>query len=268
VLALNAGLLVAGPVTTAFASQGSVPSVVSDYAANPQGLLARLADLFGPGKGGTGIAFDDTAKVGQLNRAYAFTNDFAQEKTNENPIRLTNEWTAPISVADSPVGLATIWINPQTDDPELAGFVADPVAGKALADVPAAGYLIHDEPRQAWLTLDADVLTALVPGSTGLTGPTTAIEYRTRVLSADATGTAVVAPPTGQGAINSIVIVSVALLVTAAILLAPGWRRRRKAAASANPDGGAPEASAADAADAAATPPADPPGPTPPDGDA
>ena len=239
-LALSAGMVAAGPALVASASQGSVPIVVAAYASDPAGLIARLTDLFGPGTSGTGIAFDDTTKVGQLNRVYGFTNDFAAGTTNENPVRLTNEWTAPITVADSPVGLATIWINPQTDDPELADFVADPAAGKALADVPADAYLIHDAPRQAWLTLKADALTALVPGSTGLTGATTAIEYRTRVLSLGASNSPVVAPPTGQGAINSIVIVSVAILATAAILLAPGWRRRRKAAASDAPDAAAP----------------------------
>jgi len=232
VVAVSALMVATGSPIAASASQGSVPGVVAAYASDPAGLVARLADLFGPGKAGKGITFDDTTKVGQLNRAFAFTPEFTAGTTNENPIRLTNEWTAPITVAGSPVGLATIWINPQTNDPELADFVAAPGTGKALTDVPADAYLIHDAPRGAWVTLQADVVTALVPGSTGLTGPTTTIDYRTRVLSLGETNSPVVGAPTGQGAINSIVIVSVAVLVTVAILLAPAWRRRRAPAAA------------------------------------
>jgi hypothetical protein len=245
VLAVSAGLTAAGSAASAAASQGSVPAVVSAYASDPAGLLARLKDLFGPGTGGTGIPFDNTAKVGQINRAHGFTTSFASGAASVNPIRLTNEWTAPVTVADSPVGLATIWINPKTNDPELADFLADPGAARALSEVPAAAYLIHDAPRKAWLALQTDVLTALVPGSTGLTGPTTAADYRTRVLSLDAANPPSAALPTGQGAINSIVIVSVALLVAAAILLAPVLRRKRRTqSASQAPDAAAPHTSA------------------------
>jgi hypothetical protein len=214
------------------ASQGSVPDVVSSYASDPSGLLASVKDLFGPGTSGTGIAFDDTTKVGQLNRAFVFTAEFVSGSTNVHPLKLTNEWSAPILVADAPVGLATVWINPQTQTPELADFIADASAGMALTDVPADAYVVHDEPRHAWLTLVGDVLTVLVPGTSGVSGPTTVIDYRARVLSVGATSEPVDSQPASQGAINSIVIVSVAVLLIAAVLLAPGWRARRRNAAA------------------------------------
>ncbi len=252
VTVLGVLLSAAGVAAPALASQGSVPEVVASYASDPAGLLANVKDLFGRGTSGTGIAFDDTTKVGHLNRAFAFTADFVAGSTNEHPLKLTNEWTAPITVADAPVGLATIWINPQTQAPDLADFVADPSAGKALSDVPAEAYVVHDEPRHAWFTLAADVLTVIVPGTSGVTGPTTVSDYRARVLSVGATSAPVDSQPSSQGAINSIVIVSVAVLLIAAVLLAPGWRARRKNAAAD---------SAADASDSPASPdsPADPP---------
>ena len=249
---VGALVLSAGAVDPAWASQGSIPAVVSSYASDPAGLRARLKDLFGPGTGGKGITFGDTTKVGQLNRAFAFTAEFIAGSTSDRPVKLTNVWTAPITVADAPVGLATIWINPQTEEPELSDFVADPSTAKALSDIPADAYLIADEPRHAWLTLAADVLTVIVPGTSGVTAATTVSDYRTRVLSVGATNAPVDSQPASQGAINSIVIVSVAVLLIAAVLLAPGWRARRR------------KSSVDDAADASGespsqAPPTDPP---------
>ena len=61
------------PSSVARGSMGSVPSEVARFAAEPDGLLAQLDDLFGVTTSGQGIEFDDTTKVGQLNRAWIFT---------------------------------------------------------------------------------------------------------------------------------------------------------------------------------------------------
>ncbi|HOY83184.1 MAG TPA: hypothetical protein PLB92_13705, partial [Rhodoglobus sp.] len=57
-LAAFALALVGAPAATA--SQGSVPAEVSAYAADPNGLVSRLDDLFGIGSGGAGIDFNET----------------------------------------------------------------------------------------------------------------------------------------------------------------------------------------------------------------
>ena len=60
-LAAFALALVGAPAATA--SQGSVPAEVSAYAADPNGLVSRLDDLFGIGSGGAGIDFNETTAV-------------------------------------------------------------------------------------------------------------------------------------------------------------------------------------------------------------
>ena len=50
-----------------------MPSEVSRYATDPDGLIARLDDLFGVTVSGQGLEFDDTTEAGAINRAWVFT---------------------------------------------------------------------------------------------------------------------------------------------------------------------------------------------------
>ncbi|HXR43170.1 MAG TPA: hypothetical protein VN759_00100, partial [Pseudolysinimonas sp.] len=107
---LGATVLGAAPAS---ASLGSVPAEVGAYVSSGA-LVARLGDLYGPGKHGAGIDFDATTKPGPISRVYEWTQDRYAHPSSDHPIQLTNNWVVPITVADKPVGLATIWINPQS----------------------------------------------------------------------------------------------------------------------------------------------------------
>lgn len=213
---LAVGIAIAGAPAAA-ASQGSVPAEVVAYAKDPDGLLARLDDLFGVDAGGDGIEFDETAGVGQLNRVFVFTPAFLAGEATETPVERANEWTAPIELRGEPLGLATIWINQSTVDPELADFVGDPELATALADVPADAYLVRDSQHDAWFTLVGEDLTLLVPGSTGLDAPTTLAAYQ-RWLADEQAATEPVQRSQVSGLAITVIVVS-ALVVVAVIVL-------------------------------------------------
>lgn len=217
-------LLFAAPAASA--SQGSIPAEVTGYATDADGLLARLDDLFGVGSGGKGIEFGDTTKVGQLNRIFVFTDGFLADEKTDTPVERANEWTAPITIDEKPIGLATIWINPATVEPELADFVQDAGSAAALADVPAEAYLVHDEPRGAWFTLVEDTLTPVLAGSSGLTAPISLAAYQS--LLSDAAGDPNPAGETANtGTILSIMIILAAALAVIIVLAIPTIRGRR-----------------------------------------
>lgn len=222
-VALAGTVLGGGP---AAASQGSVPAVVSAYAADPTGLLARLDDLAGVGANGKGIQFDDTTAVGQVNRVFTFTAEWLTGKHTDVPVERQNLWTAPVTIADKPIGLAIIWINPASDEPELADFLQDVELTSALADVPADAYLVRDEPRGAWFTLLPPTLTPVYPGDSGVDDPTSLGRYQGLIGASPAP---VVSADPNLGSVLSVVTISVvALLIVGAVLL-PVIRRRDKA---------------------------------------
>lgn len=208
----------------ASASEGSVPAEVAAYASAPDGLVARLDDLFG---GTGGIEFDDTTKVGQLNRVFVFTEDFIAGLDTETPVELANEWTAPVTVADKPVGLATIWINPASVQPELADFVVDDELTTLLSDVPADVYLVRDSERAAWFTLVDGNLTALVAGTSGITGPTPLGVYQGLMINRTAQAPAETPAPDAS-AFAPALLIALAGLVIVAILLLPQLIARRR----------------------------------------
>ena len=249
-IAASTALLLA---PAASASQGSVPAEVAQYAADADGLLSRLDDLFGVGSSGKGIDFDDTTAAGQLNRVFVFTEEFLAGTKTDLPIERANLWSAPITIAEKPVGLATIWINPVTVEPELAEFVQDIDSAAALADVPTDAYLVGDGPRGAWFTLVDATLTPLVPGSSGVTGTVSLEEYQRRLADAAAD-----APLTDEsansGTILSVAIIAAAALAVIGVLLVPlirGRSRGRTTDAAAPPTALEPPA-------AAQSPPANP----------
>ena len=221
------------PSSAAPASLGSVPSEVARFAAEPDGLLARLDDLFGVTTSGQGIEFDDTTKVGQLNRAWIFTEAWLGGGAADDPVELTNLWTAPITIADKPVGLATIWINTTTDAPDLADFDRSASSATALADVPAEAQLVRDEPRAAWFTLVEGQLTPLIAGDSGVDAATDLSAYQRTI-----TGTEPPAAPDPRivdGLLGAGLVAGAAVLVVLVVLLLPMLRRR---AGDKDPDDG------------------------------
>ncbi|HWR85329.1 MAG TPA: hypothetical protein VN200_04980, partial [Rhodoglobus sp.] len=155
----GAALAATGVAAPAAASLGSVPAQITAYVGDPAGLRAGLDEYFGTDADGDGIAFDDTTKAGQLNRVWVFTAGFAAGDDSVPVVELTNEWTAPVTVAEQPVGLATIWIDPATESPDLADFGADPALAERLSAVPDDAALVRDAERGAWFALAGDVLT-------------------------------------------------------------------------------------------------------------
>lgn len=212
---------------TAVASEGSVPAEVAAYAADPEGLLASLDDLAGVAANGQGIDFEG-AEAGQLNRVFEFTDAFLAGEPTETPVQHTNEWTAPIILADKPLGLAVIWINQSTLEPELADFTEGASVGAALMDVPVDATLVRDREHAAWFTLVGEDLAPLHPGTSGVAGPMPIAEYRD-VLAAGAP----VTPAASPVPMLSIAVIAVSILVIAAVLLLPALRARARARAAA-----------------------------------
>lgn len=152
------------------------PQQVAGYFAN--GLVPRLIDLYGSGNGVTkGIDFDATTTVGSISRVMEWTPDFLAGHSGADPTRLTNNWVASVSLRGDVLGLATVWINPANDLPELASFDSAALA-RQLAAAPPGSLLVRDPPRGAWFALSKDILTPLVSGSSGVTLPTTPTSYQ------------------------------------------------------------------------------------------
>jgi hypothetical protein len=168
----GAALLALAPALPAQASLGSVPVAVSDYVASGQ-MQARLSQVYGPGATkGSGVDFDASTKAGPISRVYDWTDDRYAHADSDHPIQLTNYWTVPITIADKPVGVAAVWINPTSDQPELAEFTKSAPLAIALAAVPADAALVHDGPTAAWYGVEKDTAIPLVEGRSGVTEPT------------------------------------------------------------------------------------------------
>ena len=159
------------PAQAATASDGSVPAEVTVYVTDGS-LVERLNDLYGlDASGDRGIDFDETTKPGPISRVWTWTDERLAGEPTEHPVQLTNNWAVPIVIAEEPVGLATIWINPETDTPELAWFDPEPEWATALAAVPDAAQLVRDDGSAAWFALQDGVLTPLVVGTSGIETP-------------------------------------------------------------------------------------------------
>jgi hypothetical protein len=168
-------LLVAAP-SAASASAGSVPPEVTAYVTGG-GLVERLDDIYGENAAGDGIAFDDTTTPGPISRVFLWTEERLAGDTAGKPTRMANEWAVPVTVAEEPVGVAIVWINLDTEDPELAEFLPGAAAATALAAVPDAAQLVRDEGSAAWFALADDTLTALVAGTSGVADPVPVDDY-------------------------------------------------------------------------------------------
>lgn len=231
VAALAASLALA-PVAVAHAGgltaeEGSVPSEVAAYVADGS-LVTQLNDVYGVNAEGEGIDFDDTTKPGTIERVHTWSAELLAGEETDHPLDLLNEWVVPISIADAPVGLAVVWINPATVKPELASFEADADLATALSAVPDGSSLVRDAASAAWLALAADgTLTPLVPGSTGLSTPVPLDDVA--LLPADGGPPPAGGDPgTGVGFAIAVVLFLLAVIVVALVL--PGLRARK------NPD--------------------------------
>lgn len=227
-----AGALSGALVPTASASVGSVPAEVRDYVADG-GLVARLADLYGPDASGErGIEFDDSTTTGEILRVHVWTDAKLAGEAGASPVRLENEWVVPVAVAEQPVGLATVWINPETVLPELAVFDPDPELATALADVPDAAALVHDAGADAWFALEEGVLAPLVAGRSGLASPAPVDDVAVIPPDPDAAAT----PEDTSGLPLAIAVVVVLLVVVVIAAVLPGRSRRPADEAAGEPE--------------------------------
>ena len=218
------------PAAAASASLGSVPDEVTAYVSSGA-MVARLNDVYGPNASGTaGIKFDDTTKAGPISRVYEWTADRLANHATDHPVQLTNNWVVPITIGGASVGLATIWINPQTVDAELASFDPAAALGTALTTVPATAALVRDPATGAWLALADGKVTPLVAGKSGLTKPVPVSSLKLSPTTAPPIATT--EPNTGLALAIGIVGLIVIIIVVA--LLLPRGRRaaKKKVAAS------------------------------------
>jgi len=218
---LAAAALVVVPTVAASAlTEPSLPEPVASYLAT--GLVPRLEDLYGPGeRKGSGIDFDG-AVVGTARRVLSFTSEYLAGRRTATPTELSNTWVAPVTIGDQVAGLATVWINPADDEPELAAFTLGPELPAALAGAPAGTLLLRDDARHAWFATDGTTLTPLVRGESGVSKPVSFDEYRKR---ADAGASAPAAAPTNHGLVLAAAVLGVVLLALVVFVILPVRRR-------------------------------------------
>ena len=222
-LLVGATGLALGSEVAASASLGSVPAEVTAYVTSGA-MVARLNDVYGPNASGTaGIRFDDTTKAGPISRVYEWTADRLANRPTDHPVQLTNNWVVPITIGGASVGLATIWINPQTVAAELAEFTPSAELGTALTAVPATAALVRDRATGAWLALADGTVTPLVAGKSGLTGPVPVDSLKL----APASPAPIVTTEPNTGLALAIGIVGVIVIVVVVALLLPRGRRAK-----------------------------------------
>lgn len=219
-----AALVVAAPAaaSAASASEGSVPPDVRAYVTGGA-LVERLDDIYGENAAGDGIAFDETTTPGTISRVFHFTDERLAGDTSGKPTRMVNEWAVPVSVGEEPVGVAILWVNLDTESPELAEFEPDADAALALAAVPDDAQLVRNAENAAWFALAGDTLTPLVSGESGVSEPTPIADV---VLPSPVPDAPDAGSDTNAGIGVAIAAAVVLLGVVVAALLLPGRRRR------------------------------------------
>jgi hypothetical protein len=220
-------------LAVAMAGLGAHPALASDEPRVPEdvaayfatGLVPRLADLYGAG------TYDATTKVGAVRRVLAFTTAFRSgadvtATDTATPTELTNNWIAPVSTkGDVVLGLATVWINPGSDQAELANFAPGTATVAALAAAPAATLLVRDDQTAAWFASDGTTITPLVPGRSGVTSALPTAEFRTKLL-ADAPAPAAGQP--NQGLLVAGIVLGIVVVLLVVFVLLPVRRRRSR----------------------------------------
>jgi hypothetical protein len=211
-----------------------VPENVGQYFAT--GLIPRLVDLFGA-KAGTEVVFDTTAKVGGIHRVLSFTKTFLFGAKTDEPTQITNTWVAPVTAADGKVaGVATVWINPASDQPELADFSSGPSLATALATAPQGTLLIRDDTHSAWFATDGTALTPLVSGTSGVSAATTPVAYQRQLTLA---APVQADPGANRGLLIAVLVLGIVVVVLAIFVLLPDRRRRARGKDSSQGQGAA-----------------------------
>lgn len=223
IAAVAVALVAVSAAMPAAASQGSIPEEVASYASAPTGLIAALDDVVGVDASGQGIEFREGTEVGALNRVFGFTEAWLDGRPSDPAVELRNEWAAPITIAGTPVGVAIIWINPGSVQPELADFVQDAGMTSAMPGVTADAYLVHDEPRGAWFALVGTELDVVAPGTSGVRVSSPLKAYQSVVARQ--------ASPDERASDVSSVVVPAAIILGAivlviAVVLGPALRKR------------------------------------------
>lgn len=225
--AIVAGILVvlatlgfAAPAT----AEGSVPSEVTAFVRDGS-LVDQLRDVYGPDGSGGGIDFDEaTTDTGPIERIHAWSPDFLAGVSREDPVILLNEWAVPVTLDEEPVGVAIVWINPDSVLPELASFDPDVPLAVGLADLPDGAALVRDSANAAWLTVDAaGLVTPIVAGSTGLASPVPIDDIA--IVAPEP----VVAPAPSSGTSVALAVAAALLAAVVLALLVPRLRRRAEA---------------------------------------
>lgn len=215
-----------GAQTALASDEPRVPEEVASYFAT--GLVPRLADLYGSG------SFDATTKVGVVRRVLAFTKAFRSGGDSTTPTELTNNWVAPVSTKDDVVlGLATVWINPGSDLPELANFAPGTATVAALAAAPAGALLVRDDPTGAWFASDGTTITPLVRGTSGVTSALPNAQFRKKLV----VDTPAPANEPNQGLLVAGIVLGIVVVLLAGFVMLPDRRRAR--VGSADDDGAA-----------------------------
>ena len=228
VMLLAAAAIFASASAAAALDEPRVPENVGQYFAT--GLMPRLVDLFGA-KAGAEVVFDTTAKVGAIHRVLSWTSVYLSGAKTDAPTQITNAWVAPISAADGTVaGVATVWINPASDQPELADFSSGSALATALATAPTGTLLIRDDPHSAWFATDGKTLTPLVTGSSGVAAVTTPDAYQRQFNLASPVS---VESAPNRGLLIAVLVLGVVVVMLAVFVLLPDRRRRAPAVGSA-----------------------------------
>jgi hypothetical protein len=221
VLLAAAAVFATGTAASAL-DEPRVPENVGHYFAT--GLVPRLVDLFGA-RAGAEVVFDSAAKVGGIHRVLSWTTRYLSGAKTDEPTQITNTWVAPITAADGTIaGVATVWINPASDQPELADFSSGPALATALATAPKDTLLIRDDSHSAWFATDGTTLTPLVSGSSGVSATITPTAYQ-RQFSLVAPATVESTP--NRGLLIAVLVLGIVVVLLAVFVLLPDRRRRR-----------------------------------------
>ena len=224
VVVLSAATVFASGSAARALDEPRVPENVGQYFASA--LVPRLVDLFGA-KAGAKVTIDSTDKVSGIRRVLSWTSAYLSGIKTDEPTQLTNTWIAPVSAADGTVaGLATVWINPASDLPELADFSLGASLARALASAPSGTLVIRDDSHSAWFATDGRTLTPLVTGSSGVSAATTPTDYQ-RKFSLVPAATEESAP--NQGLLIAGLVLGGVVALLAVFVLLPDRRRRARA---------------------------------------
>ena len=212
------------------AAAAGVPGEVTTYIAND--LVDDLNEFYGPGQDGAGLLFTDSTTTSLAVRVLGLT-----AATVADPgVRRLNRWVTVIAIDEAIVGVATISIEPLSSTPQLDLYLDSPQFGTVIAALPEGAQLVNDPDREAWFSLEGDMLTPLVAGSSGVTTPITLATYRASLPTATAADAAPT-PPMPPGAL---IIVGLALALIVLLLAVeaffPFWRRRAQPEVEPEPE--------------------------------